>query len=144
MATTPIPVAGSNVQADTTASANSVALRDGSGGLTVVQLTAATVAATGKVLDPITTITSSGALGTHGTVLCDATSGAIVPTLPAAASSTGQILTIKKIDSSGNAVTVTGNGAELIDGANTKVLSAQWASIQIQSSGTAWYILAKN
>jgi hypothetical protein len=44
----------------------------------------------------------------------------------------------KKIDSSGNAVTVTGNGAETIDGSNTVALSTQWAKVMIVSNGTSW------
>lgn len=74
-------------------------------------------------------------------IRCDATSASFSVTLPAAATCTGLILNIKKIDSTANTVTLQGNAAELIDGTNTKVLSAQYASYQIQSNGTSWDIL---
>lgn len=75
------------------------------------------------------------------TLLCDATAAAFTVTLPAAASSTGRIYNIKKIDVSVNAVTIDANASELIDGALTKVISAQWASATIHCNGTAWYII---
>lgn len=81
----------------------------------------------------------------HCTVLADATGGAIVLTLPTAASAysdgLGRRYTAKKIDSGGNTVTLDGAGSETIDGATTKVLSAQYASVTIQSNGTAWFIV---
>lgn len=83
------------------------------------------------------TLTTTGA----SVQLVDATSGNIVKTLPTAASAVNIIYTIKKIDASVNTVTVQAAGAELIDGANTRVLTTQYQSIQIISNGTAWYIL---
>lgn len=44
-------------------------------------------------------------------------------------------LTIKKVDASGNAVTMTGT----VDGAANPVLAAQWDARTIWSSGTALY-----
>jgi hypothetical protein len=75
------------------------------------------------------------------TILCDATTAAFSVTLPAAAANPGRIFNVKKIDSSANAVTIQANGAELIDGANTKVVGAQYQSAQIQSNGIAWFVL---
>lgn len=83
------------------------------------------------------------ALATDDTILVDATAGAITITLPAVASSAGVTLTVKKIDSSGNAVTLDGNASETIDGATTKALSAQWASLTIHCNGSAWYIVGE-
>lgn len=77
----------------------------------------------------------------HWTVLCDCTSNAITITLPAAASHTGRIYNVKKIDSTANAVTVDGNGSETIDGATTQTISIQYNSIMIQSDGSNWHIL---
>lgn len=79
--------------------------------------------------------------GEDGTVLMDATGGARTVNLPPAAVVKGLIYTVKKIDASGNAVTIDPNGAETIDGSATKVLSAQWASLTIQSNGTAWFTI---
>jgi len=75
------------------------------------------------------------------TILADATSAAIVTNLPAAASTVGQIITVKKIDASVNTVTIDPNASELIDGATTNVLSTQWASLTFQSNGTSWFII---
>lgn len=72
-------------------------------------------------------------------VVCDATSGAITATLPSAASAAGREFIVKKKDSSANAVTLKGNGAELIDGANTKATTTQYAIIRAQSDGTQWW-----
>lgn len=75
------------------------------------------------------------------TILCDATSGAITITLPAASTSSGKIYNIKKIDASGNNVVIDGNASETIDGATTQTITAQWTNRTIQSNGTAWFIL---
>lgn len=74
-------------------------------------------------------------------ILVDATAGAVTVTLPAASVSTGQRLEIKKTDSSGNAVTIDGNGAETIDGAATASLSVQYESKTIVCDGSNWWIL---
>ena len=74
-------------------------------------------------------------------VASDATSGAITAVLPAAATATGLIYEIKKIDASANAVTVDGDGAETIDGSATQILSSQYDSITVISDGTEWWIL---
>lgn len=71
----------------------------------------------------------------------DATAGAITVNLPKAAESNGRILNIKKIDASGNAVTIDGDGAETIDGAATAVIALQWVCITVQSDGTQWFII---
>ncbi|MFH0948081.1 MAG: hypothetical protein V1833_03685, partial [Elusimicrobiota bacterium] len=76
--------------------------------------------------------------GTDYTILCDATAAAFTVNLPTAVGITGRIYTIKKIDSSVNAVTVDGAGTETIDGTTTASLSAQWGRIIIQSDGANW------
>lgn len=75
------------------------------------------------------------------TILCDATGGAFTVTLPAAAASKNLKLTIKKIDSSLNAITIDGNGSETIDGVTTQKLYSQYDAITIHCNGSAWYIL---
>jgi hypothetical protein len=74
-------------------------------------------------------------------VLGDATSAAFTLTLPAAASNTGLEYSIKKIDSSANAVTIDGNASETIDDSTTRVLSSQYDSVTIVSDGTEWWIV---
>lgn len=97
----------------------------------------------GIVASAITTLSTDTTLGaTHFTVLVDATAANTTITLPAAASNTGRIYNIKKIDASANSVTIEPNGAELIDGAANVSSATQYDGWMIQCDGTAWYILA--
>lgn len=75
-------------------------------------------------------------------VQCDATPGAMSIYLPAANLSTGRIYAIKKVDVTANAVTLVASGSDLIDGASTNVIAAQWNGRVIQSDGLGWLILA--
>ncbi len=75
--------------------------------------------------------------------VCDATSGAIVVTLPAASTASGLVVAFKKTDASANNVTITGNGAELIDAANTFALSARYSYAVLVCDGTGWNIIAQ-
>jgi hypothetical protein len=75
------------------------------------------------------------------TVLCNATSAAFAVTLPDAATLSGKVYNVKKIDSSVNAVTITPTAPDLIDGSATAVLLTQWTSLTFQSDGSNWYIL---
>ncbi len=92
---------------------------------------------------PTTTTTSSSfsVLSTHHTVRCDCTSNNITANLPAASSNTGLVLVIKKVDSTGNTVTIDGNGTDLIDGNSTLAISTQYGTYTVQSNGTGWDIL---
>ena len=75
----------------------------------------------------------------------DASSGSVnAALLPVADAKNGFEITIKKIDSSANAVTVDGNGAETIDGATTQALSVQYAAITIVCDGTEWHVKSEN
>lgn len=76
--------------------------------------------------------------GDNVLVNVDATGGAVTITLYAAANNTGKIVTVKKIDSGSNAVTVDGNAAETIDGAATVSLADQYDSVSLVSDGTNW------
>jgi len=78
---------------------------------------------------------------THSVVLVDATGGVVTITLPAVSGIVRRRYTIKKIDSSANAVTIDGNGAETIDGATTQNLAAQYDTLEIVTNGTAWFIV---
>lgn len=81
-------------------------------------------------------------------ILVDATAAMVVITLPTAASAfkngIGQRFSIKKIDSSANAVTVKGNGSELIDGMNTQLNGNQYDCLTVQSNGTAYYVVSRS
>lgn len=85
----------------------------------------------------------------HSIIACDATSGVITITLPASANSghnQGRTYYIHKIDSSGNAITITaGGGSYTINDAETQTLSNQYDSITVylHTTGTSakWYII---
>ena len=69
----------------------------------------------------------------------DASGGAFTVTLPPAATAgDGFKVTVKKIDSSTNAVTIDGDASETIDGQATYALSAQYDSVTILSDGSNW------
>lgn len=78
---------------------------------------------------------------TDNVLLADATGGAILFTLPTAASAVGQVFFFKKIDASLNAVTIQANGIELIDGLNTLVINSQYVAATLVSDGTSWWII---
>lgn len=76
-------------------------------------------------------------------ILADATSGALAPVVPSAATvGNGFEIAYKKTDATANAVTVTRAAAETIDGATTYVLSGQNDSVCLVSNGTVWYVKA--
>lgn len=71
----------------------------------------------------------------------DATAGACTITLPPAVDSVGELIYVRKTDSSGNAVIVDGDGAETINGAATRSLTVQYATVTLGSNGTEWCVL---
>lgn len=78
---------------------------------------------------------------TDYTIRANAVGGAITINLPAATGS-GRILNIKKIDASGFAITVDGSGSETIDGLTTQTISGQYDSMQIQDGASGvWDII---
>lgn len=89
----------------------------------------------------VTKTASYNATTSDHTIRVNATSGATTIALPSAATSTGRIYVIKKIDATGNTVTVDPNGSETIDGATTVVISTQYARTTVQSNGTSWDVL---
>ncbi len=78
-----------------------------------------------------------------GYLRCNAVGGAMTVNLPATTGQ-GRLVTIKKIDSSGNAVTVTRAGSDTIDGATTEVLAAQYDSVQmIDATAGTWEVVSR-
>lgn len=71
------------------------------------------------------------------TVLVDASDGPVDIELPAASSSNQQAFNIKKIDSSGNLVTIVAT----VDGDINPTLAAQYDSVSVQSDGTEYWLL---
>lgn len=72
-------------------------------------------------------------------VLVSASGAARTITLPTPIS--GKTITVKKTDSSANAVTISRSSTETIDGNNSVTLSAQYDSYTMVSDGTNWFII---
>jgi hypothetical protein len=73
-------------------------------------------------------------------ILYDPTGGGSTVNLPAAASNSGRVLVVKHSSTSGNTVTLDGNGAETIDGNLTIALSAL-TSVTLICNGTGWFLI---
>jgi hypothetical protein len=72
-------------------------------------------------------------------ITADATGGAFVITLPAVADAeSGFEVTVMKVDSSSNAVTVDGNGAETINGVSDLDLPDQYSAAIFRCNGSEW------
>jgi hypothetical protein len=76
--------------------------------------------------------------GDNVQVNTSASGGAVTITFYAASGNTGKIITVKKTDSSANAVTLDGNASETLDGALTATLTAQYDSATFVCDGTNW------
>ncbi len=79
------------------------------------------------------------ALATNKTILVDASSAPVTITLPSVAFFEADPINIKKIDASGNNVTIDGDGPT-IDGAATKVITTQYDVVSLVSDGTNWWL----
>ena len=73
------------------------------------------------------------------TILCDATTAGFTTSI-ISTPQLGQLLNFKKIDSSANVCTLSGNGKN-IDGTATITATTQNQAYTLQYNGTAWYIL---
>lgn len=96
------------------------------GGMIVAQYGAKTADYTAKISDDILTV--------------DTTAGNKTVTLPAAATCTGKVLTIKKLVTA-NTLTIDGNASETIDSVTTKVMSLASSSVSIMSDGSNWHVV---
>lgn len=93
------------------------------------------------LLDLVTKTSNYTADGADSVILCNALTGGFTITLPTAVDRSGKVYHIKKIDSSGNIVTVDGNASETIDGDTTKVIDIQYDSMMTVSDGSNWHII---
>ena len=101
-----------------------------------IQTVADTTTLLGNITADITIDATSSQLA-----LVDSTTGDITITLPLAANMEGKKLHFKRIDDSGNAITLDANGSETIDGETTQSLSVQYSGITMISNGSGWYII---
>ena len=76
-------------------------------------------------------------------VLVDASSAPVTCGLPKASDWQDRTISVKKTDSSGNAVTISPAGSETIDGASSTAISAQNTCLQIMSDGLNWLIVGE-
>lgn len=75
-------------------------------------------------------------------ILVDSSGSSITITLPAASTNTGKFYHVKKVDSSGNNVTVKGNATtETIDGEESVSMAIQYQHIMVLCDGSDWWIL---
>lgn len=89
----------------------------------------------------VSTKNANTTISTENIILGDASSAEITLTLPNASTITGRTLNIKKIDSTINAVVISGSNSQTIDGASNQKIIEQYISIQLIASGSSWYIL---
>ena len=115
--------------------ANDVLQSDGSGGLSWVPQSGGGLTVESKNADATLT-------GTNKFIKANSGGGAITLTLPAASTAgSGAIFVIKDIgNASSNAITLEGNGSETIDGALNKIISTNFASIEVVCDGSNWFI----
>lgn len=134
------PVNAPIVQYTSLNSANSIPERDSNGDTYFARARAATalVSAGGLQVGQIAKTGNYSAAETNEEIWCDATSGALTITLPAAATSAGWRFHITKVDTSVNAVTIDGNASEQVNGDLTQVLHFQWESAELACDGTKW------
>lgn len=72
------------------------------------------------------------------TVNCNATAGAFSVFLPQISLFPGRSVTIRKTDATANNVTITRSGTDLIQGATSVALGAQWSVVTLTNDGTQW------
>ncbi|OQW46496.1 MAG: hypothetical protein A4S09_16395 [Proteobacteria bacterium SG_bin7] len=118
-------VAGTNVSIAQTANTLVISASGGGGGAKNINQTA----------------TDYTLLGTDDHLRVDAALAPRNITLPDAFAVVGKVYTIKKIDSSGNAVNILTSLGQLIDGNLTDALTIQYESITLISNGSGWDII---
>ncbi len=85
--------------------------------------------------------TSSSVTATRAVTLVNASGGARTITLPTAVGKPGVQFLVKKVDSSGNAVTIATTSGQTIDGSATKSLGVQYAFDAYMSDGSNWMVV---
>ena len=90
------------------------------------------------ILNNVVKVTSNYTANYGDIVLVDASGGAVTITLPSPKA--GAFINVKKIDSSSNAVTIDGGGAN-IDGQASIQITTQYESYTLVSDGSNWWII---
>jgi hypothetical protein len=90
---------------------------------------------------PVAELATSAVLDTkYAVILGNAAGGAITFTLPGGSATFPKTFTIKKIDSSANAITISG----VIDGSGSYTLTAQNKYVTVCTENNAWWVIANN
>jgi hypothetical protein len=79
----------------------------------------------------------------HSVHLVNATNGAITIELPNAANAAAAVIFVKKVDATGNIVTITENGGAGPDGKDVQ-LGGPYDYAMLISNGANWYVMASN
>lgn len=102
---------------------------------------AAAAGGTISVLSKTANYTVSTGDGTNVLVKSSASGGAFTVTLYTAVGNTGNVVTVKKTDSSTNAITIATTSSQTIDGSTTQSLTSQYTSFTMVSDGSNWNII---
>lgn len=132
------------VTSDSTATVNTIAERDSSGNTTFNTLTSSiSLVANGSLFLKSTAKSASFSADTASVAyVCNTAGGSITMTLPAVASSTGQVYYIKKTGAS-NSLIVDGASSETIDGATTLTATADDAALLFFCDGSEWHTISR-
>ena len=87
------------------------------------------------------TITEDATLGIHTVINIDATSGDVTATLPPLSKAQYKVYWIKRVDGSGNTVTIAGDNTETVDGETTITLS-QYEGKSLSPNNDEWGIIS--
>lgn len=80
----------------------------------------------------------------EGWIRSDATAGAVTVTLPSAAEWKDRVIGVIKTDASGNAVSVSRSGSDVINGASSVSLASRYYNVLVKSDGTTnWDIVSR-
>ena len=86
-----------------------------------------------------TVTTSSSVTGSDKLIRCNAASGAVTITLPAANATVGAFFHFKKVDTSANACTIVRAGSDTLDNGTSVVLTRPFDKVgTIAATATAW------
>lgn len=74
-------------------------------------------------------------------ILADTTSAGFTVTLPLAADNASRLITVKKVSTDSNQLTVTHSGSDTIDGASSQIIVEPYTAVTFISDGTSWWII---
>lgn len=90
---------------------------------------------------PTLVSTSYTATSSDDVLIVDGSGAALTISMMDATANSGKKITIKKTDTTFNAVTIDGSSTQTIDGATTTSINTRYEMLQMQSDGTNWHIL---